>query len=406
KLSGQGVVVARFMGLVDAARITLPADRMLPKKRYETLPVNNFIDELAYAHFQKLGLFPSEGCTDAEFIRRSSLDAIGTLPTPEEARAFLADADPAKRRRWINHLLAQPAYGDYWANKWADLLRPNPDRVGVKSVFTLDQWLRESFRASKPYDQFVREIILAEGSNHRDGPVVVYRDRRDPPELTTMFSQLFLGMRMECARCHHHPNEKWSQDDFYQFAAFFGPLKQKGGGLSPPISGTTETFYFAPGRTVKHPVTDEVMKPRPPDGPPVDASADSDPRRALADWLTDPNNPFFAKAAVNRIWAAFFGRGFVEPVDDFRISNPASNEPLLNALAQDFARHGYDLKHLMRTILESHLYQLSSTPNEFNLADTKNFSRSYRRRLPPEVLLDAVNDVTGLPDEFQGTPPD
>jgi WD40 repeat protein/mono/diheme cytochrome c family protein len=403
--SGESVIVARYMGFVDAARVTVPADRTLPGKRYAALPKNNFIDDLAYEQFRKLGLFPSELCTDAEFLRRSSLDTIGVLPTPEETRAFLADTNSNKRAKWIEHLLAHPAYGDFWANKWADLLRPNPDRVGVKSIFVLDQWLREQFRNNTPYDQFVRAILLTEGSNHREGPAVVYRDRRDAPELTTMFSQLFLGTRMECAKCHHHPNEKWSQSDFYQFAAFFGPVKQKGTGLSPPISGGMETFYFVPGGAVKHPVTDETMNPRPPDGPFVNVSTNSDPRRALADWITNPKNPFFAKAAVNRIWASFFGRGFVQPVDDFRASNPAANEPLLNALALDFAKHGYDLKYLMRTILLSRLYQLSSAPNEFNVADTKNFSRSYRRRLPAEVLLDAVSDITGVPDDFSGCTP-
>ncbi len=404
-LSGESVVVARYMGFVGAARVTVPADRPLPKDRYTKLPVNNFIDKVAYEQFRKLGLYPSDLCTDAEFLRRSSLDAIGVLPDLNDTKAFLADTNSDRRQRWVERLLADPAYGDHWANKWADLLRPNPDRVGVKSVFTLDQWLRESFRGNKPYDQFVREILLAEGNNHRDGPAVVYRDRREPPELTTTFSQLFLGTRMECAKCHHHPNEKWSQDDFYQFAAFFGPIKQKGVGLSPPISAGAETFYFAPGRAVKHPVTDEVMKPRPPDGPLVNVATNCDPRPALADWLTDSQNPFFSKAAVNRVWAAFFGRGFVNPVDDFRVSNPPVNEPLLNALASDFAGRGYDLKHLMRTILSSRLYQLSSTPNEFNMADTKNFSRSYRRRLAAEVMLDAVNDVTGVPDDFNGCPP-
>src|SRR6185503_2530776 len=342
-------------------------------------------------HFQKLGLFPSDLCTDAEFLRRSSLDTIGVLPTAEEARAFLANTNANKRSEHIDRLLAHSAFGDYWANKWADLLRPNPDRVGVKSVYVLDQWLRESFRANKPYDQFARELLPAEGSNHRYGPAVVYRDRREPPELTTMFSQLFLGTRMECAKCHHHPNEKWSQTDFYQFAAFFGPVKQKGTGLSPPISGGAETFYFTPGAMVKHPVTEEVMMPRPPDGPLVNLSTNRDPRPAFAEWLTNPKNPFFAKAAVNRMWASFFGRGFVNPVDDFRVSNPAVNEPLLGALAKEFAEHGYDFKHLMRTILSTRLYQLSSTPNEFTVADTKNFSRSYRRRLPAEVLMDAVS---------------
>jgi hypothetical protein len=309
------------------------------------------------------------------------------------------------RRALIDRLLNHPAYADYWANKFADLLRPNPDRVGVKSVFTLDQWLRESFRANKPYDQFVREILTAEGSNHRDGPAVIYRDRREPADLTTMFSQLFLGVRLECARCHHHPNEKWGQEDFYQFAAFFGTVKQKGAGLSPPISAGTETFYFATGGTVKHPVSGAVMSPRAPDAAPAEGSSGTDPRQALAEWLTASDNPFFAHAIVNRVWANFFGRGLVEPVDDFRISNPCVNPALLNALAADFVKHGCDLKHLMRTILESHLYQLSSEPNQTNLADTRNFSRAYRRRLPAEVLLDAVNDATGVPDTFAGMPP-
>jgi WD40 repeat protein len=402
-LSGESVIVVRFMGFVDASLITIPAETKLAAERYADLPANNFIDRLAYAQFQKLGLWPSETCTDAEFIRRSTLDTLGVLPTADETRAFLVDPDSGKRRKWVEHLLEQPAYAEYWANKWADLLRPNPDRVGVKSVYMLDEWLRASFRQNKPYDQFAREILTAEGSNHRNGPIVVYRDRREPPELTTLFSQVFMGVRMECAKCHHHPNEKWSQDDFYQLAAYFGPLKQKGAGLSPPISAGTETFYFAVGGTVKHPLTDQVMKPKPLDGP-VFEGKDEDPRTQLADWLTNPENPFFARAAVNRVWANFFGRGFVEPVDDFRISNPISNEPLLNALARDFANRGYDYKQLIRTILNSRLYQLSSTPNDSNLTDTKNFARSYRRRLGAEVLLDAVNDVTAAKDHFNGSP--
>jgi hypothetical protein len=403
--NGESVVVARFMGLVDTARVTVPADARLPASRYEGLPVGNFIDELAYAHFKKLGLFPSAKSSDAEFLRRSTLDTIGRLPTVAEARAFLADTAADKRQRWTERLLADPAWSDYWANKWADLLRPNPDRVGVKSVYLLDQWLRAAFRENLRYDEFARALLTVEGSNHRDGPAVVYRDRREPADLTTIFSQVLLGVRMECAKCHHHPNEKWSQDDFYQFAAFFGPVKQKGAGLSPPISAGAETFYFASGGNVKHPVTDAVLAPRPLDGPKAELKEKEDPRPELARWLTNPENPYFARAAVNRVWGNYFGRGFVEPVDDFRVSNPAVNEPLLNALAADFARHGFDLKHVMRTILNSELYQLSSTPNETNLTDTKSFSRSARRRLPAEVMLDAVCDVTGVPDAFDGCPP-
>ncbi|HEX7860550.1 MAG TPA: DUF1549 domain-containing protein [Verrucomicrobiae bacterium] len=404
-VEGEAVVVARYMGFVDASHITVPATRKLPAEKYATLPANNYIDRLAYARFQELGLFPSELCTDAEFIRRSTLDTIGMLPAPDQVRRFLAETDPGKRRRYIESLLDHPAYADAWANKWTDLLRPNPDRVGVKSIFYLDQWVRDAFRKNKPYDQFVREILLAEGSNHQDGPATIYRDRREPQDRTTIVSQLFLGVRMECAKCHHHPTEKWTQDDFYQFAAFFGPVKQKGAGLSPPISAGRETFFFAPGGAVKHPVTEAEMKPRPLDAPDFNAPATEDPRRALADWMTNPKNPFFAKAAVNRVWSVFFGRGFVEPVDDFRTSNPIMQEPLLAALAEDFVHHGYDLKHVMRTIMNSRLYQLSATPNEHNLTDTKNFSRAYRRRLPAEVLLDAVNDVTATQDDFNGCPP-
>lgn len=405
KVSGQAVIVARFLGMVGDSRINVPADHLLPESQYTGLPVRNFIDALAYAQFKQLGLFPSESCSDAEFLRRASLDTIGALPKPEDARAFLADTAPDKRDKLIDRLLDHPYYADFWANKWADLLRPNPDRAGIKSVYVLDQWLREKFRANEPYDEFVREIVTTEGNTHRYGPAVIYRDRREPADLTTMFSQIFLGVRLDCAKCHHHPTEKWGQDDFYRMAAFFGSLKQKGAGISAPISAGNETFYFAPGRSVKHPVTGEMMEPRPPGSAPVSVADDVDPRHALADWMTDPKNPYFARAISNRVWGAFFGKGIVDPVDDFRLSNPPSNPPLLGALAEELVRNNYNLKELMRTILRSHLYQLSAIPNEFNKADTRNFSRAYRRRLPAEVLTDAVADITGVPDTFPGMPP-
>lgn len=404
QLTGQAVVVARFMGRVADSQIRVPAAKLLPEDLYANLPVANFIDTLAHANFKRMGFLPSEPASDSEFLRRANLDAIGVLPEPDEVRAFLADPNPDKRKLAIQKILADPAYADHWANKWADLLRPNPDRVGVKSIFVLDQWLRESFRENKPYDRFVREILEAEGSNHQAGPAVIYRDRRDPPELTTMFSQLFLGVRMECAKCHHHPNEKWAQEDFYEMAAYFGPVRQKGAGLSPPISAGRETFYFQSGGAVKHPITGAVMTPKPPDGPSYSGPSSEDPRHQLADWLLTPDNPFFAKAAVNRVWSVFFGRGMVEPVDDFRISNPCVNPELLEELAKQFAQAGYDLKWLMRSIMESKLYQLSSIPNETNLSDTRNYSRSYRRRLPAEVLMDAVANATGVPDKFTATP--
>lgn len=405
QVSGQAVVVARFMGVVGDSRIVVPADRVLPDEVYASLPVSTVVDKHAYAKFRQIGLLPSDRCSDGEFLRRASLDTLGILPTADEARAFLDDPDPDKRRKAVERLLAHPAYADHWATKWADLLRPNPDRVGVKSVYLLDQWLRDAFRQNRPIDQLVRDILLTQGNTHRQGPAVIYRDRREPAELTTMFSQLFLGVRLDCAKCHHHPNEKWSQEDFHSFAAFFAPLRQKGGGISAPISGGNETFFVVAGGTHKHPVTGEVMTPKPPDGPPAEVAPGADPRGALAAWLLDPANPFFARAMANRVWNGFFGKGIVDPVDDFRLSNPPSHPALLDALAAELVRSNYDLKALMRTIMNSHVYQLSSEPNETNAADTRNFSRSYRRRLGAEMMADAIADVTGVPTAYPGLPP-
>ncbi len=403
--SGEGVVVARFMGQMAAARFTVALERPVPAERYVGLPRNNFIDELAVAEWRRLGLLPSDGCSDAEFLRRASLDAIGRLPTVAESRAFLDDADPRKREKLIDRLLDDSAYADFWAAKWADLLRPNPDRVGVKSVFILDQWLREAFRRNLPMDRFASEIIAAQGSTHRDGPTVVYRDRRAPAELTTIFSQIFMGVRLECARCHNHPNEKWSLSDFYSMAAYFGGVQRKGDGISPPISGGTEFFFQGDKGTVTHPVTGAVLAPKPPDGPPASLAVRADPRAALTQWLVTPENPFFARAMVNRVWGELFGRGLVEPVDDFRTSNPPVHAPLLDALARHFAEQRFDQKKLLRTLMQSRLYQMSSIPNESNTADGKWFSRSLRRPMVAEVLLDAVSDLTGVPEDFSATTP-
>jgi hypothetical protein len=404
-LAGEGVVIARFMGQVAISRVTIPTDHTLPDSLYASLPVNNFIDRAVYDRLKHLALAPSETCTDAQFIRRASLDAIGVLPKPEQVQEFLYDSSADKRANLIDRLLQNPAYADYWATKWGDLLRPNTQRVGVKPVYLFDHWLRESFRQNKPYDQFVREILTAQGSTHRYGPVAVFRDRREPPDVVTLVSRVFLGVRMECARCHHHPNEKWGQEDFYRLASCFSQIQRSGQGISAPISGEAEFIWFGPAALVSHPLTGEALKPKAPDGPEFDLDPQRDPRNSLADWMARPDSPFFARAIVNRVWGELMGRGIVDPVDDFRASNPPSNEALLDALAKDFIDHGYDLKHLIRTILGSHVYQLSSTPNSYNLRDTRNFSRSYRRRLPAEVMLDAVSDFTAVPDSFDGLAP-
>jgi hypothetical protein len=404
-LPGEAAIMARFMEKFAVCTVLIPLPGKVPPALYAELPQKNFIDLHVWNKLRQLGITPSGPAGDATFLRRASLDAIGRLPTPEEARAFLADRDPDKRVRLVDRLLERPEYADYWANKWADLLRPNPYRVGIKAVYNLDAFLSDSFRRNKPYDQFVREIITAQGSTFRNGPVVIFRDRRDPTEVTTLVSQLFLGIRLDCARCHHHPFEVWGQDDFFSLSAYFARIGRKGNGVSPPISGGEEIFFSTARGEVKHPVTGQVLPPRPLFGKAGPVDEEHDPRQVLADWIVSPDNPYFARVIVNRVWADLMGRGLVEPVDDLRATNPPSNGPLLDALADDFRMNGHDLKKLIRRIMTSHVYGLSSLPEDRNRIDVRNYSRSYRQRLRAEVLLDAVSDITGVPETFAAMPP-
>ena len=402
--SGEGIIVVRYMGHVDIVRITVPSSKRLPDDQFASLPVNNEIDRLVYARLKKMGIMPSDECTDGEFIRRASLDLIGKLPTAERVRTFLGDTRPDKRRHLVDELLQDPNYADHWAVVWGDLIRPNPSRVGVKPVYLLDEWIRDSFRRNKPYDQMVRELLTAKGSSHQYGPVAMFRDKRDPVDASSFVSQIFLGVRLDCAKCHHHPNEKWSQEDYYQLAAFFAQMKRKGQGISAPISGEPEYWWYGGKGSISHPASGAAMVPKPPDGPEMPYDGKQDPREQLAEWMVAKDNPFFAKAIVNRMWSHLLGRGIVDPVDDLRVSNPPSNEELLDFLAKDFAAHGYDFKHLFRTIANSRTYQFSSLPNEHNVTDNRNYSRFIKRRIGAEVLLDAVNDLTAVKDSFGGMP--
>ncbi len=274
----------------------------------------------------------------------------------------------------------------------------------MKAVWMLDSWLRDAFRENRPYDQFVRELLTARGSTWQNGATVVFRDRPDVVEIGASVSQLFLGVRLECAKCHHHPFEVWSQDDFYGFAAFFSRVGHHGG-LSPPISGGEELIFAAQGGQLAHGRTGASVAPKTLTGSDLAFGPDDDPREALVDWMTDPANPYFAKVMANRVWAEIMGQGIVEPVDDLRATNPASNEPLLEYLADEFRDHGYDIKHLIRTVMNSHVFGLSSVPGERNVSDLRNFSRYYRQRLRAEVLFDAVHDVLGEEEEFAAMPP-
>lgn len=404
-LPGEAAIMARFMEKFAVCHVAIPQAGTVAADLYAGLPRYNFIDEHVWNKLQRLGITPSEPVGDSTFVRRVHLDLIGRLPTPNEVRAFLDDSSKDKRTKLVDALLERPEYGDFWANKWADLLRPNPYRVGIKAVYNLDAWLRDAFRRNKPYDQFVREILTAQGSTFHEGPVTVFRDRREPDEIVTMVSQLFLGIRLECAKCHQHPSEVYGQNDFYSLAAYFGRLGRKGTGLSPPISGSEEILFPAPTGQVKHPTTGQVLPPKPLFGKAGSTEGDGDPRRALADWICSDENPYFARVQVNRVWADLMGRGLVEPVDDLRATNPATNGPLLDALAAEFRQQRYDLKKLLRTIATSYVYGLSSLGNDRNLNDTRNHARHYRQRLRAEVLLDAFSDVTGVPESFEGMPP-
>ncbi len=407
-IAGEAAVMVRYMNNIGVCAVTIPLPGQVPPETYAALPRQNEIDEHVWKKLRLLGMLPSAAANDATVHRRAYLRVIGRLPTPEETRAYLADTTSDKRQQLIDRLLERPEYGDFWANKWADLLRPNPYRAGMKATWMLDAFLRDSFRQNKPYDQFVREIVTAQGSTWRNGATVVYRDRPETVEIASSMSQLFLGVRLECAKCHHHPFEVWSQDDFYGFAAFFSKVGRKGPGLSTPISGGEEMIFTNRGggrKQLKHGRTGELVEPKMLIGATPDIGENDDPREVLANWMTAPENPFFAKVMANRIWAEMMGIGLVDPVDDLRATNPASNEPLLDFLAKDFRDHGYNIKHLIRQIATSHVFGLSSIPGGRNLADIKNFSRYYRQRFRAEVLLDAVNDVLGTEEDFAAMPP-
>jgi len=404
-VTGEVAVMARYMDNFVVCRTSLPLEGDVPDEFYAGLPRKNYIDEQVWTTLKRLKLKPSGPAADHTFLRRATVDIIGRIPTVAETEAFLADSSPDKRERLVDRLLENPEYAEHWANKWADLLRPNPYRVGIKATFNYDAWIREAFRANKPYDEFVRELVTAEGSTFRNGNVTLFRDRREPDEITTIVSQLFLGIRLECAKCHHHPFEVWSQDDFYNFAAFFAKLGRKGTGLSPPISGSEEFVFTAKSGSVQHPRTGATMTPKVLFGETPPIGEGDDPRVSLARWMTSSENPFFAQTQANRIWADLMGIGLVDPVDDLRATNPASNPPLLEALGRDFRDQKFDQKQLIRRIATSYVYGLSSQPGDRNVVDTRNYSRYYRRRLRAEVLFDSVCQVTGALENFEAMPP-
>ncbi|MBX7167728.1 MAG: DUF1553 domain-containing protein [Pirellulales bacterium] len=396
-LSGDVAVMARYQGQVSVFRATVPLGIVVA----ETPVAANFIDELVFAKLRELGVPPSPLADDATFLRRVTIDLAGRLPTPAETQAFATESDPEKRTKWIEQLLASGDYADYFANKWAAVLRnKRRDAAGMHGTYAFHDWIRESLYFNKPYDQIVREVLTASGEIAANPPVAWYREVKDANQQVEDCAQLFLGLRIQCARCHHHPFEKWSQRDYYGFQAFFSTIARKPG----DYPGEERVFARRAKAVAKHPKTGETLEPTGLGAAPLDVSPDRDPRQALVDWMADPANPFFAPALVNRYWKHFFDRGLVDPEDDMRVTNPASNPELLNALARHFIDSKFDLKDLVRLICNSRTYQLSSEPNEYNLSDKQNFSRYYPKRLTAEVLLDAINQATLSSTEFDGQP--
>jgi hypothetical protein len=401
-LAGQAAVMARYQGLVTV--FTAKAPLGLPIAGATDFPSDNLIDRLALKHWNSLGIVPSKPSTDADFIRRVSLDLTGTLPTAEEARTFVADADPKKREKLVDRLLERPEYASLFALKWADILR-NKRGGDPHLSFGFHAWIRRQIAENVPYDEFVRGILAASGSAKSAPPVTWYKQLRTPDAFVDDAAQVFLGMRLQCAKCHHHPFEKWSEDDYYGFAAFFGRVGRKADLDAARLGRREEMIFTAASGGVTQPKTGKAMQPRGL-GAPADTVVPSldDPRQKLVDWMADPANPFFAPAVVNRYWAHFFDRGLTEPIDDMRDTNPASNPELLAGMSRSFIESGYDLKALIRLIVTSRTYGLSSEPNPYNKADRQSFARHYPKRMSAEILLDAVSQVTDVPTAFAGFP--
>ena len=393
-IPGEAAILVRYMGHVGVCRVTLPQSDV----DFQRPPENNFVDRHAWNKLDRLRIQPSELSGNATFLRRVFLDTIGTLPTVAEARAFLNDADPAKRTKLIDRLLERDEYADYHAIRWADILRVDKDRVTPQGAIAMTRWLRQQFKQNTPYDQFVRAIITARGNTLAESPAAFYQVHNQPELVARSVSQVFLGVRIECAQCHHHPFERWGQSDYFAFSGFFTGIGRKGS-----LGGGQKIFSQA-GKDLQHPRTKEAVATAGLGAAPAELPEGADRRQVLAEWMTSPDNPFLARMIVNRLWAHYFGRGLVEPIDDMRATNPATNEPLLAELSQYLIDNRFDLKAVTRVMLNSRLYQLSPVPNETNELDDQNFSRAAWKAMPAEVLLDAFCQATEIPEKFNGWP--
>jgi hypothetical protein len=397
-MPGNVAVMVRFGGKVSVCSISIPLGAPVE----QLPPVKNFIDQQVFANLKQIGIPPSPICDDSTFLRRVSLDIGGRLPTLEETKAFLADKSPDKRDRAVEALLNSPDYADYFANKWTALLKnQRAENADITANFAFHAWMRDNLLANTPYDQIVRQILASTGTIVSNPPVAWYKRVKEPTTQVEDVAQLFLGVRMQCAQCHHHPFERWTQAEYYHMAAFFSQIGRK----PTAIAGEDLIFHKRGLAQTEHRKTRVMLKPAGLGEPELDIAPDDDPRLALADWMSNKSNPFFAKALVNRYWKHFFKRGLIEPEDDLRDTNPPTNPELLDALAKHFLASGYDLKSLVRVITQSHAYQLSAMPNAHNGIDRQAYSHYYPKRMTAEVLLDSIDMVTASKTDFADLPP-
>ena len=392
---GEGAITAWYLSRIDIATVTVPYTNQVSKRVFARAKRRNFIDDLVLEKLQSLNLPPSPRCSDSDFIRRVFIDTTGVLPGAAETRDFLASKAAGKRDRLIESLLGRPEFVDYWSYKWSDLLLVSSKQLKPPAMWSYYNWIRNNVAANTPWDAFVRRIVTAQGSTLENGAANFYVLHDDPRAMSETTSQAFLGMSINCAKCHNHPMEKWTNNQYYQMANLFARVRAKSG----PIEGDNVIFVSDSGDLVQ-PLTGHPQPPAPLDGKPLAIESPEDRRAALADWLVSRENPYFGRAIVNRIWANFMGVGLVQAVDDMRATNPASNEKLLSAEAKFLADHHYDVKSLMRLILQSETYQRASKALPQNAAETRFYSRYYPRRMMAEVMHDAIAQITGVPTQF------
>ena len=394
---GGVAIIVRYLEFIESTSLTLV--REIEGFQWKGPEPANYIDELVYRKLRQLQFTPARKSGDREFIRRLYLDVCGLLPEPAVVEEFVENVAADKRARLIDHLLESEEHAAFWGQKWGDLLRVSKKQIGQGPVFKLNRWLVNAVATNMPYDQFAREILTVRGSSQLHPAANYYRAASNTFDAMETSAQLFLGSRIQCAKCHNHPFERWTQDNYYGLASFFNRVERKKTG-----KGDELIVYSKKDGEVTHPATGKTMSPWAPKAGVMNVAGELDRRDAFADWLTGENNPFFARVEANRLWSHLLGRGIVEPFDDFRDTNPPTNPPLLDALAEDFRKSGYDRRHLLRVILQSNTYQVSSEATELNRGDRVYFSRYQPRMLTAEQLVDALGVVTGKPMNFVGVP--